>query len=124
MDIFTKVVTIITGLGVIFGAVKGIILPIRKFIKNSNDNDEKLTKALDNLSIKVDNNERDRIRSEIFRMGHRARKGERIDEQEYQALCMDYEKYSQELHGNGIAEKEFDFVSKYYNQQFLSVVEQ
>lgn len=68
------------------------------------------------LDKKIDTNEKDRLRDEIFRIGHFARKGEKISSQQFAQFEEDYDKYTA-LGGNSHAHDEHDFVVDYYNHK-------
>ncbi len=70
--------------------------------------------SINDVSQKVDENEMDRIRSEIFKYGNYARKGEKISGEEFRRLQEVFDKY-EHLGGNGIAHDEFRFITNYYN---------
>lgn len=143
MENISSILSIISGMLVsiagIMTAIITIIKPLRKHFLNKitrigtvekglQDLDEKLSKKIDtitttvqNLSIhvatmdkKIDMNEKDRLRDEIFRIGHLARRGEKITSQQFAHLEEDYDKYKS-LGGNSHAHDEHDFVVDYYN---------
>lgn len=145
MENISSILSIISGMLVsiagIMTAIITIIKPLRKHFLNKitrigtvekglQDLDEKLSKKIDtitttvqNLSIhvatmdkKIDMNEKDRLRDEIFRIGHLARRGEKITSQQFAHLEEDYDKYKS-LGGNSHAHDEHDFVVDYYNRR-------
>ena len=75
-----------------------------------------MQQSISNVSEKVDDNERDRLRTEIFSYGNRARKGEEISGEEFRRLQEIFQKYEEKLHGNGIAREEFSYITSYYNE--------
>ena len=89
--------------------------------------DEKIDKLLDantNLQTKLEKvednvltNEADRLRSELFDCGNRCRRNIRLHPEEMDHIRDVYEKYSKELEQNGPGEKEFNFITDYYNNQ-------
>lgn len=145
MENISSILSIISGMLVsiagIMTALITIIKPLRKHFLNKitrigtvekglQDLNEKLSKKIDtitttvqNLSIhvatmdkKIDMNEKDRLRDEIFRIGRLARKGEKITSQQFAHLEEDYDKYKI-LGGNSHAHDEHDFVVDYYNRR-------
>ena len=76
---------------------------------------DKMDKKIEGVSNKVDDNERGRLRQEIFNYGNKARKHERIDGEHFRYLQDCYHKYHDELEGNSIAMDEYMFVERYYN---------
>ena len=76
-----------------------------------------LTKQLDQVKSNVLENEADRLRSELFDCGNRCRRNIRLHPEEWEHIKVVYNKYSNVLHQNGPGEKEFNFISDYYNHQ-------
>lgn len=145
MENISSILSIISGMLVsiagIMTAIITIIKPLRKHFINKitrigtvekglKELDEKLSEKIDdttitvkNLSIhvatmdkKIDMNEKDRLRDEIFRVGRLARKGEEITSQQFAHFEEDYDKYKS-LGGNSHAHDEHDFVVDYYNRR-------
>ena len=87
-----------------------------KLDKISADN-ESLKAQLDQIKSNVLENEADRLRSELFDCGNRCRRHIRLHPEEMEHIRVVYEKYSNVLHQNGPGEKEFNFITDYYNQQ-------
>lgn len=145
MENISSILSIISGMLVsiagIMTALITIIKPLRKHFLNKvtrigtvekdlQDLNEKLSKKIDtitttvqNLSIhvatmdkKIDMNEKDRLRDEIFRIGRLARRGEKITSQQFVHFEEDYDKYTR-LGGNSHAHDEHDFVVDYYNRR-------
>ena len=145
MENIGSILSLISGLLVsvagIMTAIVTIVKPLRKYFLNKitrigtvekglQDLNEKLSKKIDtitttvqNLSIhvatmdkKIDMNEKDRLRDEIFRIGNLARRGEKITGQQFAHLEEDYDKYKN-LGGNSHAHDEHDFVVDYYNRR-------
>lgn len=145
MENISSILSIISGMLVsiagIMTAIITIIKPLRKHFLNKitrigtvekglQDLNEKLSKKIDtitttvqNLSIhvatmdkKIDMNEKDRLRDEIFRIGRLARRGEKITSQQFTHFEEDYDKYKN-LGGNSHAHDEHDFVVDYYNRR-------
>lgn len=84
----------------------------RSFMSRCDD----LEKKIDAVSEENKSNERDRLRSEIFRFGNYARKHEVIAADEFRSLQRDFAKYTR-LGGNDIAHDEYEFITDYYNNQ-------
>lgn len=80
-----------------------------------NDVEKVLSDKIETVSAKCDMYERNRLRTNIFRMGNFARKHQWISSEEFRNLQQDFEDYTA-LHGNGIAAKEYEFVVDYYNR--------
>lgn len=75
-----------------------------------------LDKRLTALSIKNDENERDRLKDVLFRYGNFCRKGSVITSEEFRKICQDFSKYTS-LGGNDIAHDEYEFIKDYYNNK-------
>lgn len=76
-----------------------------------------LTNQIDQVKSNVLENEADRLRSELFDCGNRCRRKIRLHPEEMDHIRDVYKKYSEKLHQNGPGEKEFNFISDYYNKQ-------
>lgn len=76
-----------------------------------------LTTQLEQVKSNVLENEADRLRSELFDCGNRCRRRIRLHPEEMEHIRAVYKKYSEVLHQNGPGEKEFNFISDYYNKQ-------
>ena len=118
-----------------------IIKPLRQrlidsFIRKSKDTkrDEKIDKmdkkidklletnqCLEDRLTRVENNvlenEADRIRAELFDCGNRCRRGIRLHPEEMEHIRTIYHKYKNVLHQNHEGDAEFDFITKFYNNQ-------
>lgn len=81
------------------------------------DANEKLKTKLDKVESNVLENEADRLRSELFDCGNRCRRNIRLHPEEMDHIREVYDKYSRVLKQNGPGEKEFNFITDYYNQQ-------
>lgn len=86
-------------------------------MNQSLDNDAEFERRLSRVEENVLKNEADRLRSELFDCGNRCRRGIRLHPEEMEHIREVYNKYSLELHKNGPGEREFNFISDYYNQQ-------
>lgn len=76
-----------------------------------------LTAQLEQVKNNVLENEADRLRSELFDCGNRCRRRIRLHPEEMEHIRAVYQKYSEVLHQNGTGEKEFNFITDYYNKQ-------
>lgn len=76
-----------------------------------------LQAQLDQVKSNVLENEADRLRSELFDCGNRCRRNIRLHPEEMDHIRDVYKKYSNVLHQNGPGEKEFNFITDYYNSQ-------
>lgn len=76
-----------------------------------------LKDQLHQVKSNVLENEADRLRSELFDCGNRCRRKIRLHPEEMDHIRAVYTKYSDVLHQNGPGEKEFNFISDYYNKQ-------
>lgn len=81
------------------------------------ETNEALTTQLEQVKSNVLENEADRLRSELFDCGNRCRRRIRLHPEEMDHIRDVYRKYSEVLHKNGPGEKEFNFISDYYNKQ-------
>ena len=80
-------------------------------------NQKKFEKRLDSVEKNVLDNEADRLRSELFDCGNRCRRRIRLHPEEMDHIRDVYDKYSKVLKQNGPGEKEFNFITDYYNNQ-------
>lgn len=76
-----------------------------------------LTDELAQVKNNVLENEADRLRSELFDCGNRCRRKIRLHPEEMDHIREVYNKYSKVLKQNGPGEKEFNFITDYYNNQ-------
>ena len=81
------------------------------------ETNEALTTQLEQVKSNVLENEADRLRSELFDCGNRCRRRIRLHPEEMEHIRAVYQKYSEVLHQNGTGEKEFNFITDYYNKQ-------
>lgn len=81
------------------------------------ENNEILTTQLEQVKSNVLINEADRLRSELFDCGNRCRRRIRLHPEEMEHIREVYRKYADVLHQNGPGEKEFNFITDYYNKQ-------
>lgn len=84
--------------------------------KKIDDLSGKVNKKIEEIAEKVDENERGRLRQEIFNYGNKARRHEKIDGEHFRYLQECFHKYHDELKGNSIAMDEYLFTEKYYNE--------
>ena len=78
---------------------------------------EKLEDQLVQVKSNVLENEADRLRSELFDCGNRCRRNIRLHPEEMDHIRDVWDKYSNKLHQNGPGEREFNFITDYYNRQ-------
>jgi hypothetical protein len=81
------------------------------------EDNENLKNQLDQVKSNVLENEADRLRSELFDCGNRCRRNIRLHPEEMDHIRDVYHKYSDVLKQNGPGEKEFNFITDYYNKQ-------
>ena len=141
MEIFKNIATVVGCISACMALLVAIIKPLRQwlidsFIKKSKDTkrDEKIdsmdkkidrllanNECLDNRLTRVEENvlenEADRIRAELFDCGNRCRRGIRLHPEEMEHIRAIYHKYKDVLHQNHEGDAEFDFITRYYNNQ-------
>lgn len=93
-----------------------VIVELKRVEKTFLDRCSTLEQKIDDVSKANQANERDRLRSEIFRVGNAARHGEPISIEEFRSLQRDFEKYTN-LGGNDIAHDEYEFVRDYFDNK-------
>lgn len=81
------------------------------------ETNENLKDQLTQVKSNVLENEADRLRSELFDCGNRCRRNIRLHPEEMDHIRDVYHKYSDVLKQNGPGEKEFNFITDYYNRQ-------
>lgn len=86
---------------------------IDQLLANNKTLDDRLTRVEKNVL----DNEADRIRAELFDCGNRCRRGIRLHPEEMDHIRAIYHKYKDVLRQNHEGDNEFDFITKYYNQQ-------
>lgn len=97
--------------------VKANIDEMKEMMQQSLVNDANFEQRLTSVEEKVLENEADRLRSELFDCGNRCRRGIRLHPEEMDHIREVYNKYSLKLHQNGPGEREFNFISDYYDRQ-------
>lgn len=123
--IITAIVTIVKPLrkyflkkvsrtGMIATALKELEKKLSEKIEATSTKVQNLSAHVVSLDKKIDTNEKDRLKDEIFRIGYLARGGEKISDQQFAQFEEDYDKYTK-LGGNSHAHDEHDFVVDYYN---------
>lgn len=141
MEIFKNIATVVGCISACMTLLIAIIKPLRQGIINSFvkktqdtkrnttinqmdkkidmllDNQKKFEKRLDSVEKNVLDNEADRLRSELFDCGNRCRRRIRLHPEEMEHMRDVYNKYSKGLKQNGPGEKEFNFITDYYNNQ-------
>lgn len=115
-----SVTAIVAALSAVFKPFRKAMTAVRKKICGDTGIEriqkqiETLDGKIDSVSEKADDNEKDRLRSELFRYGNYARKGAVITSEEYRLIQRMYTKY-EKLGGNDIAHDEYEFIRDYYN---------
>jgi hypothetical protein len=141
MEVFKNIATVVGCISACIALLVTIIKPLRQklidsFIRKAKDTkrdekidkmDKKIDKLLENNKCledrltRVENNvltnEADRIRAELFDCGNRCRRGIRLHPEEMEHIRAIYHKYKDVLHQNHEGDAEFDFITKYYNNQ-------
>lgn len=141
MEIFKNIATVVGCISACIALSVTIIKPLRQsiiesFIRKTRENkiddkidkmDKKMDKLLeshkqfgDRLTRVEENvleNEADRLRSDLFDCGNRCRRHIRLHPEEWEHIKDVYHKYSKVLKQNGPGEKEFNFITDYYNNQ-------
>lgn len=141
MEVFKNIATVVGCISACIALLVTIIKPLRQkiidsFVKKAQDTNreekiDKMDKKIDKLLetnkgledrlTRVENNvltnEADRIRAELFDCGNRCRRGIRLHPEEMEHIRTVYHKYKNVLHQNHEGDAEFDFITKYYNNQ-------
>lgn len=141
MEIFKNIATVVGCISACMTLLVAVIKPFRQWIINSfiqKTNDTKRDEKIDKMDKKIDklleknqdletrltrveknvlDNEADRIRAELFDCGNRCRRGIRLHPEEMEHIRTIYHKYKDKLKQNHEGDAEFDFITKYYNQQ-------
>ena len=141
MEIFKNIATVVGCISACIALLITIIKPLRQSIINSfvkKSQDTKRDETIENMDKKIDkllekneslakrltrveknvlDNEADRLRSELFDCGNRCRRNIRLHPEEMEHIRVVYNKYSNELKQNGPGEKEFNFITDFYNNQ-------
>ena len=141
MEIFKNIATVVGCISTCIALSVAIIKPLRQGIIDSFVKETQETKrddTIDSMDKKIDkllekqeqlenrlssveknvlDNEADRLRSELFDCGNRCRRNIRLHPEEMDHIRDVYDKYSKELKQNGPGEKEFNFITDYYNNQ-------
>lgn len=98
--------------------IKALQDSLNQFIVTSNEQDEKIVGMFNNLSDRINDNECDRIRAEMFNYGRIARNRGHISTEEWRHIQDIYYKYHEVLKGNGQVTEEYNFIKEYYYSQF------
>ena len=141
MEIFKNIATVVGCISACIALLVTIIKPLRQrmldsVIKKTQHTQRNAT--IDNMDKKIDqllennkclndrltrveknvlDNEADRLRSELFDCGNRCRRHIRLHPEEMEHIREVFTKYSKVLKQNGPGEREFNFITDYYNQQ-------
>ena len=141
MEIVKNIAAIVGCIMTCMGLLTAIIKPLRQWLIDSfikKTKDSKRDEKIDNMDKKIDKlldanqcledrltrveenvltNEADRIRAELFDCGNRCRRGIRLHPEEMEHIRAIYHKYKDVLHQNHEGDAEFDFITRYYNNQ-------
>lgn len=141
MEIFKNIATVVGCISACMALLVTIIKPIRQKLIESfmrKTQDAKINETISNMDKKIDtllekhdslddrltrveknvlDNEADRIRAELFDCGNRCRRNIRLHPEEMEHIRAIYHKYKHVLKQNHEGDAEFDFITKYYNQQ-------
>lgn len=141
MEVFKNIATIVGCISACIALLVTIIKPLRQKLINSiikKAQDTKREEKIDKMDKKIDKlletnqcledrltrvennvltNEADRIRAELFDCGNRCRRGIRLHPEEMEHIRTVYHKYKNVLHQNHEGDAEFDFITRYYNNQ-------
>jgi len=120
---------IVNGLAVIVLLITNVEFVMRKFKKSIPpilkdtlqpiyDKLEAVDKKQQKLEKKIDQNEADRIRAEMFHYGSVARITHYISERDWFHVQAIYRKYRDELHQNGEVVHEYEVIQECYDAQF------
>lgn len=88
------------------------------FIEKSDKRDDIIIGMVNNLSTRMNDNECDRIRAEMFNYGRIARGHHHISTEEWRHIQDIYYKYHEVLKGNGQVTEEYNYIKEYYYSQF------
>jgi hypothetical protein len=141
VEVFKNIATIVGCISACITLLVTIIKPLRQKLINSiikKAQDTKREEKIDKMDKKIDKlletnqcledrltrvennvltNEADRIRAELFDCGNRCRRGIRLHPEEMEHIRTVYHKYKNVLHQNHEGDAEFDFITRYYNNQ-------
>lgn len=98
--------------------IKAIQDSLDNFIKKSDERDDIIIGMVNNLSVRINDNECDRIRAEMFNYGRIARAHGHISTEEWRHIQDIYYKYHEVLKGNGQVTEEYNYIREYYYSQF------
>lgn len=119
LKFLTIIVTIITAMEFIAFRFKKLIpATMKDTLQPIYDKVGKIEKATERLDKKIDANEADRIRAEMFNYGSIARNKHYISESDWFHIQQIYHKYRDELHQNGEIVHEFQVIAECYDEQF------
>lgn len=141
MEIVKNIAAVVGCISACTGLVITIFKPIRKAIINGITNKQReseVSQKLDNALIMIKNvqndivalndrvdeigtnvleNEKDRLKSELFNCGNRCRRGIILYPEEMGHIRDVYHKYNEVLKQNHDGTLEYEFILKYYNSQ-------
>lgn len=81
---------------------------------------DELNKKVSDIKDKTFENEKDRLKSELFVYGNRCRRKMPLALDEYRHISDVYKKYHDELNCNGDGQREFEFITAYFNDECMS----
>lgn len=87
-------------------------------IENNNKVLDDIRHTLEELNKRTFDNERDRLRGELFNCGNRCRRGLPLYADEFRYIQSVYKKYNEELHENSIGTDEYEFIKDYFESPF------
>lgn len=79
---------------------------------------KKLNSDIKELNVRVFDNEKDRLRGELFNCGNRCRRKIPLSLEEYRYIQTVGDKYLYKLHCNSIGEEEYHFIQEYFESEY------
>lgn len=130
LEVVKVIATIATCITAVGAAIALLLKPLKKQtdaikqlsndIQRSQANSLRMAEKLENLSERVDENEKDRLRAELADYATRCRHGEHLYEAEFEHVQAIYEKYHDVLGGNSRGTSNYKFIVDYYNDQCIN----
>lgn len=109
------------------GQLTKLVETVNQRLTINDEMTQELSNKLDELSNKISDiqdrtfeNEKDRLKSELFVYGNRCRRKMPLALDEYRYVADIYQKYHDELHCNGDGQREFEFITAYFNDECMS----
>lgn len=100
--------------------IKALMSSVKSFMNKSDERDDIIIGMVNNLSTRINDNECDRIRAEMFNYGRISRGHGHISTEEWRHIQDIYYKYHEILHGNGQVTEEYNYIKEYYYSQFAN----